>query len=404
MGFSGVNTNQVNGGLGRRSLNDDGVCLLVIGGAVATGDLDLKTAVELLTLQNAEDLGIDPSYDDTNNILAYHHIDEFFRLSPSGNLFVILDDGTLTIEDIKGVLKLNQQIKRVGFVRNDSAPADFAAYVATYQNMCDELRAEARNVPTILVEGNQFDNQVLISAYPDAREYISKNVSVVVAQDPLIRSIKSEYETYAAIGSALGMLSVRSVNENLGSVDIINKPQGKKAQNDYPLTDLARSRWLSSVLQSGKAFASLSLAEIGALNDKGYLFVGFYNGYAGMYFNDSHTCIDSASDYSRIENNAVWDKVADLVRQALLPRVKGNLLKDPSSGNLIDSEVAELETLAGNAILTMEAAEEISGYNVYIDPAQDLSDDAPLNIKIEVVLNNIIHQFDVDLGLTNKIG
>ena len=408
MAFKGVSVNQINGGLGRKNPTADGVCLLIIGGAVAATGLALKTAVELLTVENAEAIGINASFDDTNDILAHHHIDEFFRLSPNGNLFVVLDDDTITAAEIKAIVTANQEIKAIGFVRNAAkvtVPAlDLPTLVAGYQTMVNELRVANRNIASVLVEGGEFTLATLISAYVDTRAtYISKNVSVVIAQDPVIRAIKTAHETYAAIGSALGMLSVRSVNENLGSVDLENKPSIAKGQRDYPLTDIARKRWLTAGLQDGKDFNTLSATEITALNDKGYVFVGFYNGYPGFYFSDSHTAIDSASDYSRIENNRVWDKAADLIRQSLLPRVKSNLLIDPTSGFIRDAEAAELETIALNAVNQMTAAGEISGAGVYIDPQQDLSSDADLKVKGQVVFNKIIHKFDVDLGLTNKL-
>ncbi|PIV19407.1 MAG: hypothetical protein COS42_00385, partial [Flavobacteriales bacterium CG03_land_8_20_14_0_80_35_15] len=136
---------------------------------------------------------------------------------------------------------------------------------------------------------------------------------------------------------------------------------------------------------------------------KAYIFVGFYNGYPGFYFNDSHTCIIKTSDYSRIENNRVWDKAADLVRIALLPRVKSNLLKDPATGFIRDIEATELEVMAEKAIDQMTSAGEISGRDVYVDPKQDITNDVALKIKGELVFNNIIHEMSFDLGLTNKL-
>jgi len=404
MGFNGVNINRINGGLGRKNSAQDGVCLLVIGGAVAATGLALKTAVELLAIEDAEALGITPSYDDTNSILAHHHIDEFFRVSPNGNLFVVLDDNTLTTAEIKAVLIANPTIKNVGFVRNNLvAPLDMAVYIANYQTMITELRTANRNISTVLVEGAEFILATLISAYVDARTYAAGNVAIVIGQDPIIRNLKAAYATYAAIGTALGAISVRSVNENIGSVDIQQKPRAFKGSLNYSLTDVARQRWLTAVLQDGKDVASLSDTDIQALNDKAYIFVGFYNGYPGFYFNDSHTCIIKTSDYSRIENNRVWDKAADLVRIALLPRVKSNLLKDPATGFIRDIEATELEVMAEKAIDQMTSAGEISGRDVYVDPKQDITNDVALKIKGELVFNNIIHEMSFDLGLTNKL-
>lgn len=404
MGLNGVKVNRLNGGLGRKNPSTDGVCLLVIGGAIAASSLALKTAKEIISVEDAVALGITPAYDDTNDILAHHHIDEFFRVNPNGNLFVVLDDNTLTVTEIKTILKENTAIKAVGFVRNDEyAPADMAVYVAAYQTMVDDLRAESRNISAVLVEGGEFTLETLISAYADARAYEAENVSIVIAQDPVIRAVKTAHETYAAIGTALGAISVRKVNENLGSLNIENKPSAYKGDSIYPLTDATRLRWLTAKLQDGKSVESLTQTELEALATKGYIFVAFYNGYPGYYFTDSHTCTESSSDYSRIENNRVWDKAATLGRTALLPRVKGNLLKDPATGFIRDIEATELETLAEAAIKTMESAGEISGASVYIDPKQTISDDSPLIVKGEVLFNDILHEMSFDLGLTNKL-
>lgn len=404
MALNGVTVNRLNGGLGRKNPSTDGVCLLIVGGAVAATGLALKTAKEFISLEEAVAVGIDPSFDDTNDILAHHHIDEFFRVNPNGNLFVVLDDDTLTAQEIKTILKENKEIKAFGVVRNAAvAPADMDAFVSNYQTIVNDLRAESRNISAVLVEGGVFDAETLISAYPDARAYEAENVSIIIAQDPIIRAVKTAHETYAAIGTALGAISVRGVNENIGSLDIENKPSDFKGDSVYPLTNADRQRWLSAKLQDGRDFSSLTIAEINALANKGYILVGFYNGFAGYYFTDSHTCTESASDYSRIENNRVWDKAASLGRKALLPRVKGNVLKDPTTGFMRDIEAAELESLAENAIKTMEASGEISGVSIYIDAKQSISDDSPLKVKGEVLFNDILHAMEFDLGLTNKL-
>ena len=174
----------------------------------------------------------------TNTILAHHHADEFFRVNPNGNLFIVLDDGSLTTDNLKTILKEHASIKIVGFVRNAvAAPADMDAYVSSYQTMVDDLRTESRNVSSVLVEGSQFNNATLISAYSDARAYEAEHVSIVIAQDPAIRALNATAATYAAIGTALGALSVRGIHENLGSVDIENKPSAYRGQSNYTLTD-----------------------------------------------------------------------------------------------------------------------------------------------------------------------
>ncbi len=402
MGFVGVEISKAQSTGGKPAVADN-TGLLVIGGAPATSSLPALTAKRLLSVDDAVALGIDPSYDDTNNILAYHHIDEFFRVAPEGNLYILLDDGNLTTDFLKSVLRANQDISFVGFVRNGSQPSDFTGYVTAYQQMVDDLRAEGRYVASVIVEGDRTDSSVLIGDYPDMRAIGADNVSVVIAQDPVIRNIKQQYESYAAIGTVMGSIAVRKVNENIGSVDIERKPPAAKGRQDYPLTDAAKGRWLSAVLQSGKDVNELSPNEIRALNDKGYLFVGFYNGYAGMYWNDSHTATAASSDYAHIENNRVWAKAAVIVRQTLLPKVKSNVDKDPHTGKIAASAATELEKLAEKALGYMVAEKEASGVGVYIDPDQTLADNQPLEVKIKVVMNGIVHEFAIELALTEKL-
>jgi len=403
MGFTGVGISKTNS-FGGAISTPDSVGILVIGGAVAASGLALKTAKALLSPKDAESVGIDPSYDDTNNILAYHHIDEFFRIAPDGKLYIVLDDGSLTDATLKTILKQNQDISFGGVVRNSAtAPADFGVFIGKYQNIINDLSAEGRLISSFLVEGKEFDPATAIADYPDLRSNAMPNISVVIAQDPVIRALKSQYETYGAIGTALGSIAVRKVNENIGSVNIEVKPKAYRGTLDYPLTDKGRQRWMGALLQSGKNVEELNANEIKALNDKGYLFVGSYNGYAGYYWNNSHTAVTKTSDYAHIENNRVWNKAALIIRKALLPKVKSNIDKDPATGYINETTAKELEAFAEKKLGQMVADKEASGVGVYIDPKQALRDDVPLVVKVQVVHNDIIHKFNVQLGLTDKI-
>ena len=403
MGFTGVNISRTNNFGGATNIADN-VGLLIIGGAVATSQLALHTAAGLLSVSDAVDKGIDPAYDDTNSILAYHQIDEFFRVAPEAKLYIVLDDGNMTAEQLKAIFKENQDISFAGMVRNSAtAPADFAAFAGNYQNVLNDLRAEGRFISSFIVEAAEFDAAKLISAYADMRALNAPQISVVLSQDPVIRGLKTAYETYAAVGTALGSIAVRKVNENIGSVDIEVKPRQYKGTQDYTLTNAGRQRWMGAVLQSGKNANELTATEIAALNTKGYLFVAAFNGYPGYFWNDSHAAVTATSDYARIENNRVFDKAALLIRKALLPKVKSNIAKDPQTGFIDSATATELEALAEKKLGQMVADKECSGVGVYINPEQSLTTGTPLVVQTKVVHNDIIHEFDVQLGLTDKL-
>lgn len=404
MGRQGVTINRLEGGLGRRNPNTDGHALLVIQGAVATSKVPLKEVKKILSTEGAEALGIHPGYDDVNSILAHYHISEFFRISPDGTLYIVLDNGTLTAAELSTILKAESDIRAVGVVRNSNTmPADFNAVVAQYQGIVTALEGESRRIDAVFLEGVEIDASKGISSYRDLRALDARAIAVVIGQDKAIRELKSAYTGHAAIGAALGAFSVRGVHENLGSVDIENKPNAYKGQRDYPLTDPLRDRFLAATLQNGRAYSDLSKAEIEELDEKGYIAIGNYNGYAGYFFTDSHTAIESASDYSRIENNRVWNKAARVLRNALLPLVKSNVLRDANTGVIAAVAVKELEGVGNAALEQMTAAGEISGAQTYIDPTQNLVNDKPLHVRAEVVFNGILHRIEIDLGLTSKL-
>lgn len=402
--FDGVTVNQLNGGLDRRTPTNDGTSLLVIENAPAATGLVVNTVQKLLALSNAEALGVTAAFDDANSILAHYHIDEFFRLSPNEALYIVLADNTFTDADLTAIIRANTDIKLVGIVRNDKTPiVDFSAYLGGYQNIADTLKAEHILIDSFLIEGNVYDAATAVGSYPDLRAESAPAVSVVISQDPVIRALKVAYEGFTSIGTALGALSVRRVNENLGSVDVENKPNYAKGQRTYPITNAGRNRFTGAVLQNGVDVNTLTATEKEALTAKGYIFAGSYVGLAGLYFSSSPTCTLASSDYAFIENNRIWNKAARGMRQALLPRVKSNVLKDPETGNIRATEAKELELIGQRPLTQMEADEEISGSKVYIDPAQQVDNNTPLKAKAQVVANGILHDIEIDLGLTNKV-
>jgi hypothetical protein len=51
----------------------------------------------------------------------------------------------------------------------------------------------------------------------------------------------------------------------------------------------------------------------------------------------------------------------------------------------------------------MVSAGNIEAADIYINPAQAVSEETPMEIKGQLVVGQIVHEFSVDLGLTNKI-
>lgn len=424
MGFEGPIINKLNGGLGRTNPPGDASFGLVISNpdALPSG-ISAGQVAKLWSIKDAEALGITPSYDSTNKMLAHYHIDEFFRLAPDAELFVLFAGnknqneictmtlGASTIHDLILSEEAARKIKYVAIVHNpddeyeadtedDNIDSTVMLAIPKAQAIIDDLFANKIFIDGIMLDGRSFGIDALTSA-PNLRLLNAGQVSVCVACDPLIRGLDIAYIGHSAIGSALGMLAVRQVNENLGSVDIKNKPAVKKGRRDYPLGN--GIVWSTAILSGGKKVSTLTESQQKNLTNLGYVFAGSYEGYAGIFFNSSPTCVEKASDYAYIENNRTWNKSARIIRQVLIPKMKSTLKKDPS-GNISASSAAGMEAIVNSALkVQMVDEDECSAAGCYINPAQSVSEENPLKVMVSIQVDDIIHSMEVDLGLTTQI-
>lgn len=397
--FDGVIINKGEGGLNRTEASTDAIMVLV---AFVSDPLTNapNEVIELLSVLDADALGFDAAYDANEAVLLHYHISEFFRLAPNGTLKLVVTDKTTAklffeSDAAKAMFRANTDAKRAGFVYNDDVVAlDLAAEIAACQLFINELFADK-----IYLNGIYLEARNMTKAAITRRTLSAGKVSLVIAQDPAIASLDAAYSKYAAVGTILGMRAARKVNENLGSVDIITKPNARKGELTYPLTDNLRGLWLSAALSDGTLVSSLTNIEKTTLTTNGYIFAGSFQGFAGVYLNGEPTCIAISSDYSTGENNGVWDKAALGIRNALLPKVRGWFQRDAATGKLKDTAITSLENIGKKPLQAMLVASEISGYDLVIPAGQNPNDQTPLLVKATVTLGAIIHTFEVDLSL-----
>lgn len=421
--FRGPEISKSRNGLGRRTPSADSIFGLVAGGVVTAGYTALGSIVNLESVNDAETLGFNASYDSNNGILVYHHIVRFFHYNPNGTLYLMLvaqgttmtaicDTANTHLKKLLTADETNREIKYAGVVLNP----DMATYVATYTSHLDadvataipkadellkELYGQGIFVDGVMLEG-RLDPTTTITNLYDLRALTNENVSVCIAADTAVRESDTDYAAYADIGSALGMLSVRKVSENIGSVDIANKPTAFRGQETYPLTSTARQYFLNASLSSGKKYSELTEAEKASLQSKGYIYAGKYEGLDGFFFNDSHTAIVSSDDYAYIEDNRVWGKAARLVRQALLPVMKGEVEIDPNTGFLPASQISYYEQKAQSRLRQMSADGEISGEaTIIIEPNQDVVATGKITLQVQYVRRGILRKLEAEVGAIN---
>lgn len=392
--LEGVNISRLQGGLGRTNASTDNHVAYILAipsaeAAVIAAVNNSGKGVVVASVYDAEQLGINASLDANNSVNIYEQIKEFFRLAPEGKLYLF---NKIAEADFKAFIHGNPDIKGYGLhidFTADPAPV-LSDVIAAQQTIIDALATENRLLDFCVIGA---DN--LATYTQDLFALQAPQVSVLAA------CMKSDGNT--AMGSLLGMLAVRQVNENLGSVDIQNKPREKRGNISYPLTDTNSGQWLTSYLTDGQEVRLIDKSVLTGLIGKGYIAASSYQGFAGQYFTDSTTCIERASDYGNIENNRVWNKAARAIRESLLPYVKGVVKKDPTTGYIAATTAMRWQTVAEKALQTMQNNDEISGYEVFINREQVVNATNPVQIRAMVVMDGIVHKFDVSLGLTNSI-
>ena len=189
---------------------------------LATAINNAGKGVVITAPYDAEVLGINESFDANNNCKLYEDIVEFFDFAPTATLYLF---NSIIKADLKTFINQNKEVKGYGFnVDFNSVAPNVVSAINEQQLIVNEFAAENRLIDFVVIGFDSLDDYS-----EDLYSLTAPNVSVCVAC--------SDASGIVRVGSALGMLAARKINENLGSVNIENKPLAKRGTQDYPLTD-----------------------------------------------------------------------------------------------------------------------------------------------------------------------
>lgn len=400
---------KTNGGIGRPSASKEQVSGLIFGGfgssvlTFGTADGNIKgfdpvdstpsAYIRKFTypeeLENAgivwkpKGSGTLTAAEKAKNAL-YYHISEFFRINPTGTLYVMVKAGaTAAAEaDVETI-----QVYAGGEIRQCGIFSSSLIDVKDLQEKLADL-GDA-HMPMSVVE--TYDgSSVEMSTLTGNNASVAAgncNVSILIGcdGDAELAENLGGYAGYGCIGACIGAISKASVHESIAWVEKF--PLGLK----------------EPAIFNGNLYKNISIANRELLNGNRYLFVITHAGDADNYFNDSHTCDIDSSDYAYIENVRTIDKACRGIRQSLLPHLASPLKVDASTGQLSNDTVAFLETEAGKALEDMEKAGELSGYKAEIDPEQNVLSTGLVEVIIKNVPMGIMRKVNVKIGYTTKL-
>nr|DAL26514.1 MAG TPA_asm: tail sheath protein [Caudoviricetes sp.] len=371
--------------------------------------------IERVTAGEEEEKNLNFMY----GIPAYH-IREFFRMSGNvdgnGRLYIMFADcssnwdaidimqrasgGTINQLGVwteQPIWKLSGAEDKYGLNLVKSLNDKAAALAEQNQPLSIILSANCTNTGAETAEGRKIDLQKIPTAICEA-----SRTSVIFGQArnekiSLMQRRNEHLTPVGFIGAMLGALAKANVQESVAWVKQFNLFNDDFQEIELGFGDVNEAS--DETLTSTNFYESLSPTLLDDLDDKGYIFPIKYAGKEnGIYISKDQTC--SSGDYRTIARNRTINKSRRAVRAALLPYVNAPLMVNPTTGFLAPTKITAFKTLIGDVLAKMQAAGEISGYAVTIDPNQNVLVDDTLRISYVIVPVGVATKIYVEEGLS----
>lgn len=389
MALPAVNIFLENGLLGLVAPGEDGVVGIVFNG-VAAGSLALGVSKQGFGLDEFEAVGINAAYDTTNSVKVWRQIKEFYDSAGDGaELWVMLVSQATNITTIldktqafaKKLLDDSAgRIKLLGVGRNPAggySPSTVANQIdldvinalVTGQALADDMQAAFRPV-SIVIEAYAFTGTT--SGLADLKTQTKKNMSVLLGN--------SESGARSAIGLFLGRLVKIPVQRNPGRVKDLSLP-------------IIAAFLGSATLESNEGAAT-------AIHDKGFITLRKYTGRAGYYFSDDPTAVPATDDYSSLARVRVVNKAIRIAYSTYVNEILDEVEIDPTTGLLSAAKAKYYQSIIERAVLTAMSG-EVSGFNAYVDPAQNVLSTNKICIEARIVPFGYAKTIEVRLGFSN---
>lgn len=335
------------------------------------------------------------------NGVPHYHISEFFRINPNARLFVAVADvvsaGNWNIlDDVRSTSQ--GSVRQVGVYTRQALWTDGSPYVL---NLVSDLQGKATaaltdNQPfSVLLTANGTNVTALVNtSLTDIPTCIgtSNDVTILLGQanSDSVQSMQSvngsDKATVGCVGSALGMVALASVHESIGWVAQFNVSGAGFETIALGFGDTTAKGGAgddSDYLVDNTPYESLSKAQLDVIEDNGYVFPVKYTGYDGTFFSSDRTCTNST--YRTISRNRVINKSRREVRNVLVPYLNSPVTIDPALGTLAPAQIKIYKNAVEGVLQAMFDAGEISGFNVRIDPAQNVLLNDTLNVTYVIV-------------------
>ena len=382
---------RTNGNIPRSLPGEDHISgLLFYGSTLPTGFTDKTRIQAVSTIETAEKLGITADAAAWETRVLHYILTSIFNSNPAISLYVGIFKPATNAPTFAEIKKMQDyaggKIRQCG-VWNGTVELS-ASILTSLKAVHNTLESQDRPMQ-ILYAPKVTDVTSMPAELAGANQY---GVSVIIGQDgagvaaELYASAdNSSKASVSGLGDLVGICSAAAVNESIAWVE------------KYP-TGIA-----VPAFGDGTLLRDLDRAVIEALDASRYLFFVTYDGFAGSFFNDSHTMDAVTSDFAYIEAVRTMDKACRGVRTYTLPKLGRPLKVDASTGKLATYVVEDLQITANKALEDMVKAGELSGYKVEIDPNQNVLSTSEVEMVITNVPTGVMRKLGIKIGFAASV-
>ena len=388
--LSEVSVNKGSQGLGRRLDLNDGISAIVfyndtLPAGFSAGDRIKK----VFSLPEAEALGI--AEGSANHDVEQYHISEFFRLNPSGTLYIGYFDVPVgaydytEVETVQTFAKGEINLFGVYAPGRTLATAEITALQAVMTTL------DGRNEPAVAFLANDISGVADLATIIDARTVTAPDVSVRAGEDNAGRgaSIAGTLGTSVTdLGAILGAESKSSVSQSIALPESFN---------------LAGAELTVPGFANGQAFREVTATLAGQIKDKG---IGIIRdrlpGISGTYAERVPMAVPADNDFAFIENRRVIHKAHRLLVATYEPKLNSSVLLN-GDGTLSNFFIESFRNIGLAQLDGMIADGELSGRAIDIDPNQNVLSTSTLVITARLLPLGVAEFITININLVPEI-
>lgn len=336
----------------------------------------------------------------SNHAIWSYHITEFFRVNPTGVLWVGIISATSSFNEVTTLQKVaaESKIRQSGVFDIDAtraAAVNITGTILTFQNAIIDSEQTA---PFIGVYSPNIAAVSDLSTYPDQNLNTANKVQTILSQDAnaagALLFITSGI-TIGNIGAKLGSISKSRVSASDAQVT-----------TDFNMSDGTEN----AEMAFGNGVLSVNVTEglQTQLDNYRYTFFRqFGDTITGTYWTDNKSCIVQTSSYSFVNDNRVADKISRILYSTYVPLLSSELIFN-SDGTLQSFTVAYfkqvgIDAITNDMIIGYGNLPLISGVTIDIDPTQKVKTTNNLTISCGYIQNGIARNITIDVSPVESI-